>query len=90
MGCATAMVFPTVLSEHAPRITILKINPDKIKDIIGPGGKTIRSIVETHGVKIDVLQEGDEVMVKVLEIDRQGKIRLSRKDAMNNTAESGR
>ena len=46
--------------------------------------------METHGVKIDVLQEGDEVMVKVLEIDRQGKIRLSRKDAMNNTAESGR
>jgi polyribonucleotide nucleotidyltransferase len=148
------------LSRYAPRIVIIKINPDKIRDVIGPGGKTIRSITESCGVKMevtddgtvsiasndnnkvknaiaiiesltqeavvgkvyrgivkrladfgafveilpgtdglvhisqiseekvrrvdDVLAEGDEVMVKVLEIDRQGKIRLSMKDAMND------
>jgi polyribonucleotide nucleotidyltransferase len=145
------------LSKYAPKIVSFKINPDKIRDIIGPGGKTIRSITESCGVKMevaddgtvsiasnddakvksaiaiiesltqeavvgkiykgvvkrladfgafveilpgtdglvhisqiseekirfvgDVLTEGDEVFVKVLEIDRQGKIRLSMKDA---------
>jgi polyribonucleotide nucleotidyltransferase len=148
----------TDLSAHAPRIVTLKIRPDKIRDVIGPGGKVIRSIIEETGVKIDVeddgtvliassdgaamqravdlirgitaeaevgkiykgtvrkivdfgafveilpgtdgllhisqigpgrvqrvtdvLKEGDEVMVKVLEIDKQGKIRLSRREAM--------
>jgi polyribonucleotide nucleotidyltransferase len=146
------------MSEHAPRIVTLKIRPDKIRDVIGPGGKVIRGIIEETGVKIDVeddgtvliassdgvamkraielvqgitaeaevgriykgtvrkivdfgafveilpgtdgllhisqigpgrvnkvsdvLKEGDEVMVKVLEVDKQGKIRLSRKEAM--------
>ena len=37
----------------------------------------------------DVLKEGDEVMVKVLEIDKQGKIRLSRKEALLETGEAG-
>ncbi len=145
------------LSRYAPRIVQIKINPDRIRDVIGPGGKTIRSITESCGVKMevtddgtvsiasndgqkvknaiaiiesltqeavvgklykgivkrladfgafveilpgtdglvhisqiaeekirrvdDVLSEGDEVMVKVLEIDRQGKIRLSMKEA---------
>jgi polyribonucleotide nucleotidyltransferase len=145
------------LSRYAPRIVQIKINPDRIRDVIGPGGKTIRSITESCGVKMevtddgtvsiasndgqkvknaiaiiesltqeavvgkiyrgivkrladfgafveilpgtdglvhisqiadekirrvdDVLSEGDEVMVKVLEIDRQGKIRLSIKEA---------
>jgi polyribonucleotide nucleotidyltransferase len=148
----------TDISEHAPRIVTIKIRPDKIRDVIGPGGKVIRAIVEETGAKIDieddgtvfiassdanslqkaidriegltaeaqigkvykgkvrkivdfgafveilpgtdglvhisqlapyrvqkvsdVLKEGDEVMVKVLEIDKQGKIRLSRKEAM--------
>jgi polyribonucleotide nucleotidyltransferase len=146
------------LSTFAPRIITMKINTDKIKDVIGSGGKVIRSIVEQTGAKIDIeddgtiniassdeaaalkakeiirgicqdaevgkiymgkvrkimdfgafveifpgtdgllhisqisdqrlekvtdeLKEGDEVLVKVLEIDRQGKIRLSRKEAM--------
>jgi polyribonucleotide nucleotidyltransferase len=146
------------VSGHAPRITTLKVKPDKIREIIGPGGKVIRGIIEATGVKIDVeddgtvtiassdeaaskkaiemvqkiaaeaevgkiykgtvrkivdfgafveilpgtdglihisqlapervrrvsdiLKEGDEVMVKVPEIDRQGKIRLSRKEAL--------
>ena len=149
------------VSGHAPRITTLKVRPDKIREIIGPGGKVIRGIIEATGVKMDVeddgtvtiassdeaasrkaiemvqkiaaeaeigkiykgtvrkivdfgafveifpgtdglvhisqlapervrrvsdvLKEGDEVMVKVLEIDRQGKIRLSRKEALQET-----
>ena len=149
------------VSGHAPRITTLKVRPDKIREIIGPGGKVIRGIIEATGVKMDVeddgtvtiassdeaasrkaiemvqriaaeaevgkiykgtvrkivdfgafveilpgtdglvhisqlapervrrvsdvLKEGDEVMVKVLEIDKQGKIRLSRKEALQET-----
>ncbi len=150
------------LNPFAPRIITMQINPDKIKDVIGSGGKVIRSIVEQTGAKIDIedsgiiniasadeaaankakeiirgivqeaevgklymgkvrkimdfgafveifpgtdgllhisqisekrlekvtdeLKEGDEVLVKVLEIDRQGKIRLSRKEAMREKA----
>jgi len=143
------------LKDHAPKIVIITINPDKIREVIGPGGKIVKQIIATTGVKIDIdddgrvhissptqhqaeeaikiirdltaeaevgaiykgkvkkimdfgafveilpntdglihiselahhrvkavtdiLKEGDEVMVKVLEVDRQGKIRLSRK-----------
>ncbi len=143
------------LKEHAPKIIVISINPDKIRDVIGPGGKMIKQIVATTGVKMDVeddgrihisspdqkaadeairiireitaeaeigkvyhgkvkkimdfgafveiipgtdglvhiselahervkavtdiLKEGDELEVKVLDVDRQGKIRLSRK-----------
>jgi len=146
------------MSKYAPTIKTIKINPDKIRDVIGPGGKTIRSITETTGVKIDIsddgsvniasadqeaskraieiimglteeaeigkiyqgvvkrimdfgafveilpgteglvhisqlahervnqvsdiLKEGDEVQVRVLDIDKQGRIRLSRKEAL--------
>jgi polyribonucleotide nucleotidyltransferase len=152
------------LNPFAPRIITMQINPDKIKDVIGSGGKVIRSIVEQTGAKIDIedsgviniassdeaaankakeiirgivqeaevgklymgkvrkimdfgafveifpgtdgllhisqisdrrlekvtdeLKEGDEVLVKVLEIDRQGKIRLSRKEAMREKAKT--
>jgi polyribonucleotide nucleotidyltransferase len=151
------------VSGHAPRIITIKVKPDKIREIIGPGGKVIRGIIEATGVKMDVeddgtvtiassdeagskkavemvqriaaeaevgkiykgtvrkivdfgafveilpgtdglihisqlapervrrvadvLKEGDEVMVKVLEIDRQGKIRLSRKEALQELGE---
>ncbi len=146
------------LSRHAPRIVTLQVKQDKIRDIIGPGGKNIRSIVDQTGVKVDVedsglvklaspnyeaiekaiymikrltqevevgglytgkvkrilgfgaivelfpgtdglvhisqlaethvkevsdvLKEGDEVLVKVIDIDPQGRIRLSRKAAL--------
>ena len=152
------------LSSHAPRIITLKVRPEKIREIIGPGGKVIRGIVQETGVKMDVeddgtimiasndeaasrravemvqritaepeigkiyrgtvrkimdfgafveilpgtdglvhisqlapervrrvtdvLNEGDEVMVKVLEIDKQGKIKLSRKDALAEAGQS--
>lgn len=46
------------LSTYAPRIIQIKINPDKIRDVIGPGGKMIRSIVEETGAKIDVEDDG--------------------------------
>jgi len=46
------------ISEYAPRIHTLKIPVDKIRDVIGPGGKMIRSIVEQTGVKIDVEDDG--------------------------------
>ena len=42
----------------APRIYSLKISTDKIRDVIGPGGKVIRSIIEQTGVKIDVSDDG--------------------------------
>lgn len=46
------------LSEYAPRITILQINPEKIGALIGPGGKNIRKIVEETGAKIDIEDDG--------------------------------
>jgi polyribonucleotide nucleotidyltransferase len=153
------------LSRYAPKIVTMKINQDKIRDVIGPGGKMIRSITESCGVKMEVsddgtvsfsssdeqkiknamaivesltqeavvgkiykgvvkrivdfgafvevipgtdglvhrtqisdarvhrvedfLSEGDEVWVKVLEVDRQGKISLSMKEALNDLKEQG-
>jgi polyribonucleotide nucleotidyltransferase len=147
------------LSPYAPRITTIHIKPDRIREIIGPGGKTIRNIQDTCGVKVsvddsgkveiassdgiatekalgmireitqeaeigalylgivrrivdfgafveifpgtdglihishlakervdrvsDVVKEGDEVLVRVIDIDRAGKIRLSRKEALD-------
>ncbi len=50
------------LSRYAPMIQTIKINPDKIKDVIGPGGKVIRSIIETTGVKIDISDDGSVVI----------------------------
>jgi len=148
----------TEMSKYAPKIIITKIHPDKIRDIIGPGGKMINKITKETGVKIDidddgtlyiaavdqasgqkalaiilgivkeveegevylgkvtrlmqfgafveilpnkeglvhiskldkkrvdkvedVVSVGDEILVKVIEIDKQGRINLSRKDAM--------
>jgi len=153
------------VSLYAPRIVTLRIKPDKIRDVIGPGGKVIRGIVEETGCKIDieddgtvriasadsvalekainaiqgitaepeigkiykgkvrkvvdfgafveimpgtdglvhisqlsdkrvrrvedVLNEGDEVMVKVLDVDRSGKIRLSVREAQQESESEG-
>jgi polyribonucleotide nucleotidyltransferase len=152
------------LSRHAPRIVSLQVKQEKIRDIIGPGGKNIRAIVDQTGVKVDVedsglvklaspnyeaiekaiymikrltqevevgslytgkvvrilgfgaivelfpgtdglihisqlaeshvkevtdvLKEGDEVVVKVIDIDPQGRIRLSRKAALREMKQS--
>ena len=47
------------LSKYAPKITKTKIKVDKIKDVIGPGGKTINKIIEETGVKIDIEEDGN-------------------------------
>ena len=46
------------LSKYAPRVLTMMINPDKIRDVIGPGGKVIKKIVEETGVKIDIEDDG--------------------------------
>jgi polyribonucleotide nucleotidyltransferase len=162
MGRALTTPRPA-LSPYAPRIISFKIPVDKIREVIGPGGKIIRGIVEQTGVKIDieddgtvaiasvdeaaarkameiigrivevpevgkvylgkvvkitdfgafveilpgtdgllhisqiaqerikrvedVLKEGEEVMVKVIEVDKSGKIRLSRRELLREAAE---
>jgi polyribonucleotide nucleotidyltransferase len=55
------------MSEHAPRIISFKIDPDKIRDVIGKGGATIRSITEETGATIDITDDG---MVKVFSVDK--------------------
>ncbi len=54
------------MSPYAPRIFTIQIKPDKIRDVIGPGGKIIRGIVEQTGVKIDIDDDGS---VKIASID---------------------
>ncbi len=46
------------ISPYAPRITVIKINPEKIKDVIGPGGKNIRKIIEVTQTSIDINDDG--------------------------------
>ncbi|MED4532469.1 polyribonucleotide nucleotidyltransferase [Metabacillus fastidiosus] len=48
----------TELSKYAPKILTMTINPDKIRDVIGPSGKQINKIIEETGVKIDIEQDG--------------------------------
>jgi polyribonucleotide nucleotidyltransferase len=59
----------TELSAYAPRITVLTINPEKIRDVIGPGGKVIRKIQEDTGASIDIEDDGT---VKVAAYDAEG------------------
>ena len=58
----------TNVSGHAPRIITLKVKPDKIREIIGPGGKVIRGIIEATGVKMDVEDDGT---VRIASIDEE-------------------
>ncbi|MCM3087434.1 polyribonucleotide nucleotidyltransferase [Bhargavaea ginsengi] len=46
------------LSDHAPKIIVIQIKPEKIRDVIGPGGKQINKIIDETGVKIDTEQDG--------------------------------
>lgn len=55
------------MSEHAPRIITFKIDPDKIRDVIGKGGTTIRSITEETGATVDVTDDG---VVKIFSVDK--------------------
>ncbi len=56
------------ISDNAPRITVITISKDKIREVIGPGGKMIREICETTGAKIDLEDDGT---VKVAAVDQQ-------------------
>ena len=55
------------MSEYAPRIITLRINPEKIRDVIGKGGITIRAITEETGASIDILDDGT---VKIASVDK--------------------
>lgn len=54
------------LSEYAPRYVVMKINPDKIREVIGKGGETIRSITEQTGAQIDISDDGT---IKIAAVD---------------------
>ena len=56
------------VSDMAPRITVIMINKDKIREVIGPGGKMIREICETTGAKVDIEDDGT---VKVAAVDEK-------------------
>jgi polyribonucleotide nucleotidyltransferase len=53
------------LSKYAPKIITMSINPDKIRDVIGPSGKQINKIIEETGVKIDIEQDGTVFIASV-------------------------
>ena len=53
------------MSPYAPRMITIQINPDKIRDVIGPGGKIIKKIVEETGVQIDIEDDGKVFIMAV-------------------------
>jgi len=53
------------MSQYAPRIFVIYVNPDKIRELIGPGGKVIRAIQEESGTKIDVDDTGKVVVASM-------------------------
>jgi len=57
------------LSSFAPRVIILRINPDKIRDVIGPGGKIINRIIDETGAKIDIEDDG---LINITSVDQEG------------------
>lgn len=58
----------TELSPFAPRIITMEIDPDKIRDVIGPGGKTIKKIIEETGVTIDIEDDG-KVFIAAVDVE---------------------
>ena len=64
------------LSEFAPRYVTIKINPDRIRDVIGKGGATIRSITEETGCSIDITDDGT---VKIASVDRAAGLEAKRR-----------
>lgn len=75
------------MSEFAPRITTIKIHPDKIRDIIGKGGVTIRSITEETGTSIDIDDDGT---VRIAAIDGDAaKAAIARIEALTRDVQVG-
>ncbi|MPN19079.1 Polyribonucleotide nucleotidyltransferase [bioreactor metagenome] len=56
------------LSPYAPRIITMEIDPDKIRDVIGPGGKTIKKIIDETGVTIDIEDDG-KVFIAAVDVE---------------------
>ncbi|MCP5042850.1 MAG: polyribonucleotide nucleotidyltransferase [bacterium] len=78
----------TELHDFAPRLEVLFVKPDRIRDIIGPGGKVIRAIQETTGAKIDVEDSG---RCSVFGPDSESvKVALSMVEELTQEAEIGR
>ena len=72
------------LGEHAPRIEMIKIPVDKIREVIGTGGKVIREIVEKTGAKINVEDDGT---IKIASAERGSRSRPRMKWIQSITAE---
>jgi polyribonucleotide nucleotidyltransferase len=65
-------------STYAPRIITIKVHRDKVREVIGPGGKTIRGIIEATGVTIDVEDDGTVVVASANEDSAQEAVRMIR------------
>ena len=63
------------ISPHAPRITTIHVNPDKIKDIIGSGGKNIKKLTEDNNVKIDIEDSGKVNVIAINESDAKSALK---------------
>ena len=75
------------MSEWAPRITTIKINPDRIRDVIGKGGATIRSITEETGTTIDIDDDGT---IKIAAVDKSAAdAAIKRVDELTKDVEVG-
>ena len=78
----------TELSKYAPRIQVIKINPEKIGALIGPGGKNIKRLVEESGCEIDIEDDGT---VNVFSVSAEGmKIAVDAITGMSAEAEIGK
>jgi len=71
------------LSKYAPRIITLKINPERIGELIGPGGKNIKRIVEESGCEINIEDDGT---VKIYSVSAEG-MQIAREAVESMTAE---
>jgi polyribonucleotide nucleotidyltransferase len=76
------------LSTYAPRILTVKIHKDKVREVIGPGGKTIRGIIDATGVTVDVEDDGTVVIASVDESSAQEAVRMVQE--LTQEAEIGR
>ncbi|WP_039747841.1 polyribonucleotide nucleotidyltransferase [Solimonas variicoloris] len=75
------------LSPHAPRITTIKINPDKIRDVIGKGGATIQAITKETGTTIDIEDDGT---IKIAAVDgKAAEAAITRINALTRDVEVG-
>ncbi|MBI4368216.1 MAG: polyribonucleotide nucleotidyltransferase [Candidatus Omnitrophica bacterium] len=78
----------TELSNYAPRITMLKINPSKIGELIGPGGKNIRKIIEESGATVDIEDDGRVIVAS--SDPKASEIAIARISAIAEEAQVGK